>query len=84
MDVLEALLCAVRLFHYLHKDGFVMPLQQDLMGYCYYVSAFIGGVWLNRVRTLTNKEFKAKKVSDIVISRYKTRVCNNLRIFLPR
>ncbi len=42
-DVVDALQCAVRLFHDLHKDGFVTLLHQDLMGYCYYVLLLLVG-----------------------------------------
>ena len=83
-DVVDSLRCAVRLFHDLHKDVFVKPLQEEMMDYCDYISAFIGGVWLNSVRTLIAEEFKAKGVTDKVISRYKTRVSSYLRFFFAR
>jgi hypothetical protein len=82
-DVLDSLQCAVRLFHDLHKDSFVKQLQQNMMGYCDYISAFIGGVWLNSVRTLISEEYKAKGVTEKVIAKYKTRVSNYLQICLP-
>ncbi len=79
-DVTEALLCAIVLFHNLHTKSFVLPLKHDVSAYCDYAPAFIGGVWLNSVRTLIEEDFKIRRVSDKTISKYKTQV-STLELF---